>query len=171
MKDRITWPQFFMGVAKLISKRSTCIHYKVGIVFTDRDQLLSLGYNGPPRGEPNCNEVGCAKEVKGNMLPPGSGRCRGSHAEINAITNAVRNGIRLRECTVYCTWSPCYDCAKHLSNAGIVGFVYEKKYKEEFQKVKELFLNQGISLITYRTKLRRFNKAKEQESKGGKNER
>jgi len=144
-----------MGVARKIAKRSSCKHYNVGMVFTKGDQLLSLGYNGAPRKEPNCCEVGCAKEIDGKVLPSGSGMCRGSHAEINAISNASRNGVNLEGCTVYGTWSPCYDCAKHLVNLGVIEFIYETKYKQEFSKVKKLFNNQGISLITFRTKIRK----------------
>lgn len=155
MKKRISMPEFFMGIARIVARRSACNYYHIGMAFTKGDQLLSVGYNGPPRKEPNCCEVGCAKEVDGKMLPHGSGMCRGCHAEMNGISNAARNGIRLENCIVYGTWSPCYDCAKHLANLGISEFIYEKKYKEEFQKVKKLFKNQGITLITFQTKLRR----------------
>lgn len=152
MEKRIrpTWDETFMEMAQDIARRSACIHYQVGAVFARGKQFLQVGFNGPTRGKNNhCNEIGCAKEVDGIMLPSGSKKCRGAHAEMNGIVNAARNGANLEGSTVYCTWSPCYDCAKHLVNIGIARFVYKIKYEEEFLQVSKLFQENGIELVKF----------------------
>ena len=129
---RIGWDEVFMAITKIFSLRSACNYYKVGVVFVRSNRILCAGYNGPPRDEPHCVEVGCAKEDEnGNRLPAGSGLCRGAHAEMNAIANASTEGVMLDGATVYCTYSPCYDCAKILVNLGIRTFIYEMEYEEE----------------------------------------
>jgi len=144
---RPTWDETFMEVARVFARRSACKHYQVGAVFVRGKNLLQVGYNGPTKGLNNhCIEIGCAKEINNRMLPAGSKMCRGAHAEMNAIANAASLGVNLSNSTVYCAWSPCYDCAKHLVNLGIVEFVYADEYKEEFPQVKELFKEAGIKL-------------------------
>jgi dCMP deaminase len=134
VNKRISWDELFMGAARLYARRCACLHYQVGVVFMRDSRILSAGYNGPPRHEPNCSDagVGCAKEdTDGKRLPAGSGLCRGAHAEMNAVMNAAKEGVNLKGSSVYCTYSPCWDCAKHLSNLEIAEFVYEIEYKEE----------------------------------------
>jgi dCMP deaminase len=133
-----------MEIAKIVAQRSVCKHWKVGAVFVKENRILAVGYNGPPRGEPHCFEVGCAKEKDGKVLPSGSGLCRGAHAEINAITNAAKEGIHLKGCKVYCTYTPCYDCAKALINLEITEYVYLKKFPYFDPQGAELFRRRGI---------------------------
>jgi len=139
--ERISWDETWMNIAIEISKRSVCVWFNVGAVFIRDKRLLTVGYNGPPRGVEHCNVVGCAKlDKQGNRLPAGSGLCRGCHAEMNAIVNAASNGISLSESTVYCTHSPCSNCAKHLINLPIKKFIYLEDYgDEETKKVAKIF--------------------------------
>lgn len=146
---RPSWDKTRLDLVRTISKRSVCKHYKVGVLFYRGKKPIVFGYNGPQVGEPHCVEVGCAKEdEKGNKLPAGSGKCRGAHAEMNAITNAALEGINLKNCGIICTFSPCYPCAKELINLGISEFVYEIPYDDERESclVKELFERRGIIL-------------------------
>lgn len=145
---RIGWDEVFMAITKIFSLRSACNYYKVGVVFVRSNRILCAGYNGPPRDEPHCVEVGCAKEDEnGNRLPAGSGLCRGAHAEMNAIANASTEGVMLDGATVYCTYSPCYDCAKILVNLGIRTFIYEMEYQEEEgRRAIELLRRRGIEV-------------------------
>lgn len=150
---RITWDELFMAIARLYSKRSTCKHYKVGVVFARHNRILATGYNGPPKGEPHCDEVGCQKEDQfGNKLPTGSGLCRGAHAETNGIANASTEGVNLCGSTVYCTLSPCFDCAKVLVNLGIKEFVYSGDYEASEDPMSlALFQRRGIKVREIKT--------------------
>ncbi len=75
-------------------KRSACLFYNAGTVIFKNDQILSFGYNGPAKGDVHCYDVGCSRIVNGE-LKESSGLCRGSHAELNAIGNAAKNGIKI----------------------------------------------------------------------------
>lgn len=41
------------------------------------------------------------------------------HAEMLALSEAVRHGISTADATLYCTTFPCHICAKHIVAAGI----------------------------------------------------
>lgn len=143
-RKRPGWDETFMNMAMVIAERSACVYYRVGVVFTRGKQFLQVGFNGPTKGSEHCCDVGCAKKRNGEMLPPGSKMCRGAHAEMNAIVNACSEGVSLKGATVYCTWSPCYDCAKHLVNLGIEKFIYIAKYSDEYPQVEKLFRESKI---------------------------
>jgi len=153
------WDETAMEVVKAYEKRSHCIWFKVAAVFYKGDKLLSVGYNGPPKGEVHCDEAGCAKIVDGKKLPGGSGLCRGAHAEANGITNAAAEGICLKGARVYCTYTPCYDCGKMLANLGITELIYRKVYGDEGDpKVFELFKRQGITIRKFKSRRKELKK-------------
>lgn len=142
----------FMEKAEIISKLSVCLYFQIGAVFVTDDNMYELvsGYNGPASGEPHCDEVGCAKiDENGNFLLTNSGRCRGCHAEMNAIINAARRGISIKGTIAYCTSSPCRQCAKHLINLPIIRFVFAKKYETDFEEVKKMFERRKIEFIEF----------------------
>lgn len=109
-----------MGVAWLLSKRSTCERGQVGAVIVKDDRIISTGYNGAPPGMPHCIDVGCDME---------DGCQRAIHAEANAIAFAARNGVSVHEASVYCTHSPCIACAQLMLSAGIVAYYYVREYR------------------------------------------
>ena len=153
------WDETAMEVVKAYEKRSHCIWLQVAAVFYKGDKLLSVGYNGPPKGEVHCDEVGCAKMVDGKKLPGGSGLCRGAHAEANGVTNAAAEGICLKGARVYCTYTPCYDCGKMLANLGTTELIYRKVYEDEGDpKVFELFKHQGITIRKFKPRRKELEK-------------
>jgi len=149
LDSRLNWDELFMAKAILLGKtRSVCKYYKVGTIIARGEQILSFGYNGPARGEDHCSVVGCAKEVNGVRLPPGTTLCRGSHAEINAISNAANMGMNIESSTFYITYRPCYGCAKQLVNAKIERIVYYEDYDGEPQAI-ELLRRRRIQLVKF----------------------
>uniref|UniRef100_A0A7C4R5W6 dCMP deaminase family protein n=1 Tax=candidate division CPR3 bacterium TaxID=2268181 RepID=A0A7C4R5W6_UNCC3 len=127
-KRRIpSWEETFLQVALVMSKRTHCFKYEVGAVLVRGNKIVATGYNGPASGDVHCDEVGCAKEVSG-VEKKQSGLCRGSHTEINAITNAARLGVSIEECHMYVNYRPCKSCAKQIGNAGIKRVVYMQDY-------------------------------------------
>lgn len=124
---RLTWDETFMNMAIVLTRRVSCRVVKTAAVYVDPNRrVISLGYNGPVQGGYNCNEVGCAK-IDGNPKTGKLERCRGAHAEINGIINAV-DPRALKGATLYSVKYPCYDCMKSLANAGISEIVYFEKY-------------------------------------------
>lgn len=124
---RLTWDEAFMNMALVLTKRVSCKVVKTAAIYVDADhRVISLGYNGPVKGGYNCDEVGCAK-IDGNPKTGKLERCRGAHAEINGIINAI-DPRALRGATLYSVKHPCYDCVKSLTNVGIKEIVYYEKY-------------------------------------------
>lgn len=142
-EKRPSWEELGMDMAELMAKRSVCLQYKVGASFWLGKKPLVHGYNGPPRGIVHCSEVGCAKITGQN-----GGKCRGAHAEMNAIVNAALHGISIAGATVYCSYRPCLECAKHLINAEVVRFVYKYDYNKE-QEAIDMLKAAGIELLKY----------------------
>jgi len=52
------------------------------------------------------------------------------HAEMNAILFAAKQGISTFGATMYVTYSPCINCAKHILQAGIKRVVYIDEYRK-----------------------------------------
>jgi dCMP deaminase len=128
---RPTWDVYFMDIADLVSKRSTCLRRSVGAVLVKDRRVLATGYNGAPSGLHHCLDVGCLREQLG--VPSGERHelCRGLHAEQNAIIQAALHGVSVNGSTLYCTNHPCIICAKMIINAGIVTVVAKADYRDK----------------------------------------
>ncbi len=142
---RPTWDEYFLEIANVAKKRSTCLRRQVGAVIVKDKRILSTGYNGVPTGIRHCAEVGCLRDKL--KIPSGERHelCRGSHAEQNAIVNAANFGIGLKGSTIYINTQPCILCTKMMINAGIVRIVYEEGYPDELSL--EMIEESGIELV------------------------
>jgi dCMP deaminase len=128
---RPTWDIYFMDIADLVSRRSTCLRRSVGAVLVRDRRVLATGYNGAPSGLLHCLDVGCLREQLG--VPSGERHelCRGLHAEQNAIIQAALHGVSVNGSTLYCTNQPCIICAKMIINAGIITIVIKDGYRDK----------------------------------------
>lgn len=139
---RPDWDSYFMEIAFLVAKRSTCLRRQVGAIIVKNKRILSTGYNGTPTGITHCVETGCLR--KKLAVPSGERHelCRGLHAEQNALLQASLHGVSLEGGVLYCTNQPCSICAKMLINAGITEVVIAETYPdelaEEFLKEAEI---------------------------------
>jgi len=125
--DRPGMDDYFMEIASVVAKRSTCLHNQVGALFVKNKRILTTGYNGAPAGLDHCDVVGCARE----NVESGTRHelCRAVHAEQNAIIQAALHGVSTKGATCYVTHLPCINCTKVLINAGIVRLVYSVAYR------------------------------------------
>ncbi len=132
--DRPGWGEYFMDIADLVARRSTCLRRRVGAVLVKNRQILSTGYNGAPSGLPHCQEIGCMRAEMG--VPSGERHelCRGIHAEQNAIIQAARHGVSLEGADLFCTNLPCSICTKMIINAGIRKIIYRSGYADDMSK-------------------------------------
>jgi dCMP deaminase len=126
--DRPEWDRYFMEIAELVSRRSTCLSRRVGAVVVKDRRILATGYNGSPRGLPHCIDIGCLR--RDLNIPSGQQLelCRGSHAEENAIVQAASYGIPLEGSMIYCNLQPCLTCTKMIINSGIKHVVFAGDY-------------------------------------------
>jgi dCMP deaminase len=149
MDKRPSWQQYFMEMAYLAAKRSTCLRRAVGAVMVRDNQIISTGYNGSPKGVPHCAEVGCLREQM--KVPSGEKHelCRGVHAEQNAIIQAAINGSSTRGASLYCTHQPCSICARLIINAEINTVFVSETYPDTLGE--QLFREAGVELIQFET--------------------
>jgi dCMP deaminase len=134
MIERPSYDEYFMEMAHVIAKRSTCLRRKVGAILVKDKHILSTGYNGAPKGMAHCSETGCLRE---HMNIPSGERhelCRGLHAEQNVIIQAAVFGTSIKDSTLYCTYTPCVVCVKMLINAGVQEIIYSGDYPDELAK-------------------------------------
>ena len=137
-KQRISWKNYFMNIAREVATRSTCDRKHVGAVIVRYKTILSTGYNGSIKGLPHCDDAGC-EMVDGHCV-------RTSHAEANAIVQAAKNGVGINQSEIYVTASPCYDCFKLIANAGIKIIYYKEFYR--YQRIIERSKEVGIQLVS-----------------------
>lgn len=134
MDSRISRDEKFMQQAEIEAKRGTCLRRGVGAIIVKDNHIIGTGYNGPPAGEPHCFGATCP-------LSPQGGCTRSIHAEQNAI---IRANQELRGTTIYCTISPCLDCAKLIVDNGIVKVFY--RHEHRCLEGISLLLDYGISV-------------------------
>ncbi len=143
--SRPTWDEYFMELALVVAKRSTCLRQKVGAIIVKDKRILATGYNGAPSGMAHCLDIGCLREKM--KIPSGERQelCRGLHAEQNAIIQAAKFGISIEGATMYTTHCPCITCAKMIINAGINKVVYGKEYADK--RGLDLLKEAGIEVV------------------------
>jgi len=136
--------EYMLEVATVVATRTTCTRHQVGAVLVRDKHILATGYNGAPKGLPHCNEIGCIRDESAVGSATRLDFCRGTHAEMNAITHAAAWGVPIAGSTLYCTHRPCSICARLLINAGIKRVVYQQVYPDEL--AVQMFYEAGVQL-------------------------
>jgi len=132
--------EIYMDLASSLAKRSHCVKAHVGAVLTKDTRIISLGYNGPPAGTHNCDDVwpeeGCPRDSKGSCS-------LALHAEQNAILYAAKNNIVIDGATLYVTMAPCISCARVIFTVGIKKVFFLNSYAE----FKGLPTDEGVDFL------------------------
>jgi dCMP deaminase len=130
--------EHYLNRAKVAAERGTCLRRKVGAIVVKDDVEVSSGYVGAPRGTDNCCDLGKCLRIEAG-IPSGQRYelCRSVHAEQNAIVNAARSGIGIKDGEMYISsekleeayrkedlespkiYGPCMICKKEIINAGL----------------------------------------------------
>ena len=146
--NRLSWNEFFMGVAMLSSKRSKDPNTQVGACIVRDNKILSTGYNGMPRA---CDDDKLPLTNQGQWLETKYPYI--VHAELNAILNAT---TLLADATIYTTLFPCSECAKAILQAGIKTVYYlEDKHPEQetFIAARKLLELGNVEIIKYEERI------------------
>lgn len=124
----------YLSMASIWATNSYCKRLSVGALIVKDKMVISDGYNGTPSGFDNVCED-CEGKTHPFVL----------HAEANAITKLAKHGGRGSEgATLYCTHSPCIECAKLIIQAGIRRVVYGMLYRDDAGL--KLLKNAGIEV-------------------------
>lgn len=151
--ERIGKDEYYLGIALAVSKRSNCLKRHYGCVIVKNDEIIATGYNGSPRGERNCCDIG---ECKRMDVPHNSGDysdCNSVHAEQNAMLSASRKdmiGAKMYLAGEERRWSeinqsffdwkevkdctPCPICERMIKNTGITDVISRYTVKNGEQR-------------------------------------
>lgn len=142
------WDKRFMNLAEEIASWSSCCRRQVGAIIVKDKRIIATGYNGAPAGVETCVEKKkCLRDEHHIASGTQAQLCYAVHAEQNAVSQAARLGVSVKDATIYVTHQPCVLCAKILINAGIKRIVYKHGYPDEFSL--EIIKEAGIELVNY----------------------
>lgn len=146
------WDKYFLDVCNIVASNSKCVSRKIGAIIVRDKSIISTGYNGSPRGVPQCtarffldnklkeavadwhvktgkpiDRLECPRKLLGYKSGEGLEWCIAGHGERNALINAAREGIITKGATMYMNCSiPCTPCLIEIINAGIEEIVVTK---------------------------------------------
>jgi dCMP deaminase len=139
------WNKRFIELTKHIATWSKDKSTGVAALIADDDKrIVSVGYNGFP--------TGCDDEKEERHQRPAK-YLYTEHAERNAIYNAARIGVSVKDCTMYLMWFPCVDCTRAIIQSGIKKLVCTKpdltmeKWGEQFVVALEMLEEVGIEIV------------------------
>ena len=116
-----------MKTAEIFAELSHAKRLHVGAIVVKDDRIISIGYNGMPRGwDNNCEDViqlsddTTQLKTKPEVL----------HAEMNALMKLAKSNESGDGASIFITHAPCMDCAKGVYQAGIKNVYYRDAYRE-----------------------------------------
>jgi dCMP deaminase len=125
--------EIYMRNAENWALRSKALRKKTGaVIVKNGNRTCSDGYNGMPAGSTDdCCEL---KDENGEFILNDKGEMITNplvlHAEANAILKlAAAGGEGSEGTTLYCTLSPCTECAKLILQAKIKTVYYRELYR------------------------------------------
>lgn len=144
----LKWDARFMRLAEEISTWSKDPSTKIGAVIVNDDRrILATGYNGFPRGISDSAERLNNKEEKYPRI---------IHAELNALMNALYNGVSVKDATLYVYGLPvCSDCTKSVIQAGIKRVVIPRlkdvpqKWADSWNDMSEPMFKEAGVVVSY----------------------
>lgn len=146
----MNWTEYFLNIAEQVKLKSKDQSTQIGAVIVGQDnEVLSTGYNSFPRGMDDSIQERQERPEKYFWF---------EHAERNAIYNAARIGVSLKNSTIYLTSGlPCMDCARGIVNSGVktvwckrVCTTKNKEKWEESQAKSMQLLNEcGVQVFFY----------------------
>lgn len=138
------WDRRYLELCKHISGWSKDPSSKVGAVIVDPEynNIVSLGFNGLPRGVEDTVERLSVRSTKLRMVV---------HGEMNALIFAARP---VRGCKLYTyPWHPCAQCASMMVQAGISEVIapttpedIAERWKADIELVENIFEEARVSL-------------------------
>lgn len=133
--SRPSWEDYFFNILHQVATRGTCKRRQVGALIIKDRRIISTGYNGPPSGQPHCDEAGCnLSEVCQKAI----------HAELNAICQAAKFGQSLDGATIFVECIPCRSCSQAIIASGIKEVYYENEYS--YGEYLKLLVDSGIKV-------------------------
>ena len=147
------WDDYFMSMVYLAASRSKDHKTHIGAVVVGQNkEVVSLGYNGFPRGVNDFANERQEKPIKFEWL---------EHGERNAIYNATLIGASLKGCSMYTNGVPCTHCARGIIQSGIREVIVDEEWdktnsiedKENSEISLQMFNEAGVKVRYWNGKL------------------
>lgn len=148
--------QMFKEITLIISKRSTCCRKQVGSIIVREGRIISTGWNGTASKTSSCKDYFEFKIQSENLNREEYfksqlfldehrefSNLREIHGECNCIIYAKQD---LSDTELFCSLSPCINCAKIILAAGIKTVYYIEEYDREKLGL-ELLKNNNIKVF------------------------
>lgn len=135
MKHR--YKKIYFNIAKEVSSLSYAKRLQVGAIAVKDNKIISIGFNGTPPGDSNICEEDVVDEEGSSRLVT---RPEVIHAEMNLLHKLSKSHESGEGASIFCTHSPCLECAKGIFMSGIVAFYYENEYRS----------NEGLDFLRQR---------------------
>jgi dCMP deaminase len=133
------WNKRFLDLCEHVATWSKDPSTKLGsVIVDDKKRILSVGYNGFPRGVTDHEERYNDRPTKYLFV---------AHAERNALDNAP---MMVDNCTMYVTLLPCNECAKSIIQKGITTVVtYQPEREDTFNwnTTLAMFDEAGVNVV------------------------
>ena len=133
------WHKRFLDLCEHVATWSKDPSTKLGsVIVDDKKRIVSVGYNGFPRGVEDFEERYEDRPTKYLFV---------AHAERNALDNAP---MMVDNCTMYVTLLPCNECAKSIIQKGITKVVTYRPTREDvfnWNITLTMFKEAGVDVI------------------------
>ena len=144
IKER--YKKVYYNIAQEISSLSYANRLKVGAIIVKENRIISIGFNGTPPGwDNNCENILASyderetyfekEEWTFNKETKQYTRLKTKpeviHAEMNAIHKLASSHESGNNASMFCTHTPCMDCAKGVVMSGIKNFYFIDKYRSD----------------------------------------
>jgi dCMP deaminase len=145
--ERPSKNSYWMSIAEKVATRSHDTETQVGAILVKNDtgMVIASGHNGFVRGAPDKLLPTTRPEKYQYMV----------HAEENLLAHCARNGIKVDNCTLVITLSPCQKCLRLMWQAGITQVICRDIYRDHTIALADLNIdqestNEGYIKLTYK---------------------
>jgi dCMP deaminase len=144
IKER--YKKVYYNIAQEISNLSYANRLKVGAIIVKDNRIISIGFNGTPPGWDNeCEELLVAydereiyfeeKDWTFNEETKQYTRLKTKpevvHAEMNALHKLASSHESGNNASMFCTHTPCMECAKGIVMSDIKNFYFIDRYRSD----------------------------------------
>jgi len=144
IKER--YKKVYYNIAQEISNLSYANRLKVGAIIVKDNRIISIGFNGTPPGWDNeCEKLLVAyderetyferKDWTFNKETKQYTRLKTKpevvHAEMNALHKLASSHESGNNASMFCTHTPCMECAKGIVMSDIKNFYFIDKYRSD----------------------------------------
>lgn len=133
------WNKRFLDLCEHVATWSKDPSTKLGsVIVDDKKRVISMGYNGFPRGVLDLNDRYGDRPTKYLFV---------AHAERNALDNAP---MMVEGCTLYVTLLPCNECAKSIIQRGIKRVITYRPNREDvfnWNVTLAMFREAGVEVV------------------------